>query len=76
MIRKGVQSTKEKPPDTYLEDKSKKMYCFVQLWNLAQKRKEYFTQTYADTYPPQQTDEKNTSTSCIYMIIIPSYQQQ
>ena len=32
------------------------MWYFVQLWNLVQRRKEKFTQIYADASPPHQTE--------------------
>ena len=52
-IRKGLQSTREKPSDTDMDEKSKKK-CFVQLWNLLQQSKEKFTHIYMDAYPPHQ----------------------
>ena len=36
MRRQGLQSTREKPQDTDLEEKSKKMLYFVQPWTLVQ----------------------------------------
>ena len=46
MRRQGLHSTKEKSPDTDMEDKNKQMYYFVQLWNLLRQKKETFTQMY------------------------------
>ena len=58
MRRQGLQSTKEKPPDAYLENKIKKMWFFVQLFTLAQLKKEIYTYIYADGSPPLQAEKK------------------
>ena len=53
---KGLCSTKEKPPDIYLEYKIKTNVVFVQMWTLAQQTKENLTQTNADASPPHQAE--------------------
>ena len=70
MRRQVLQSTREKPTDTDLEDKSKKNVVFVQPWTLAQIIRGGFTQIYADIYPRHQAEEIYTSTAYIYIIIM------
>ena len=70
VIRQGLQSTKEKTPYTDLEHNSKTNAVFLHLWTILQLRKEIFTHIYADACPPHQSEETNTSMSCMYMIVI------
>ena len=57
---KGIQSTKEKPPDTDLEEKIK-MYCFEQVWTLVQPKKEISNQIHVDVIKSIQAGGTNTS---------------
>ena len=61
MRRHGLQSTKEKPPDTNLEDKIKSNVVYCTTVDLAQPKKERSTQIYAEIAPPLQAGEANTS---------------
>ena len=54
MSGQGIQSTREKPPDKYLEYKIKKMQGFALPWTLVQHRRGNFTQIYADAHPSNQ----------------------
>ena len=58
--RQVLQSTKEKPPESEMEDKIKKKFHIAQLCNLAQPKIARSTQIYAEVSPPLQAGVKNT----------------
>ena len=58
MRRQGLQSTREKPPDTDLEYKSKSNVVFCTTVDPSTTKEGKFTQIYADASPPHQKEEK------------------
>ena len=57
---KGLQSTKGKPPDTDLEENTITNVVFFTTVDPSTKKKEIYTQIYADVSPPLQVGETNT----------------
>ena len=70
--RKGMQSNIEKPPDTDLEYKRKTNVAFCTTVDPITTKEGEFTQIYVDYYPSHQLEGINTSTSCMYMIVMSS----
>ena len=59
--RQGLQSTKQKPPDTDLEENIKTNVVFCTTLDPIKKKKRVSTQIYADASPPLQVGGTNIS---------------
>ena len=68
----GLKSTKEKSPDTDLEEKSKKNVVFCTTVEPNTTKEGGYSQIYADGSSPLQVWETNTFTSCMCMVVTPS----
>ena len=67
-----LQSTRDKPTDADLEDKIKKNIVFCTTKDPSKMKRGNFTQIYVNASPLDQIEEIYTSTSFMYMILIPS----
>ena len=67
----GLRSTRDKPVDTDLEYKREKNVVVCITLDPNTKNEGKFTMVYADTSPSHQSEEINTSTSCMYMVVMP-----
>ena len=72
MRRQGLTSTKLKPPDTDLDNKSKKNVVFYIDVEPITTKEGNLIHIYMDDLPPHQSGETDTSISCMCMIAMAS----